>query len=104
MWNLWRAASNISLEDSDQVERLCASALSKPDKNAAIRFLNDAIPTLTTHLPGIHNEGLLSIQELQFGTKNREDWENAIAKSNNPSYKSESLINSLGFQSTNLII
>ena len=79
-----------------------ASALSKPDKNTLTRFLSDAMPTLTT-LSWIHNEGLLSIQELQFGTKDREDWENAIAKSNNIlRNKSESLINSLGFQNTKL--
>ena len=49
-------------QDISQAERLCNSALSLPDRNAAIRFLSDAMPSLETQLPGISNEGLLSLR------------------------------------------
>ena len=65
------------INDTNQAERLCISALKKPNKNSSIRFLADAMPSLTTELPGILNEGLLSSHELKSGTKCRSDWDNA---------------------------
>ena len=60
----------------NQVERLCESALKLADRNAAINFLTDAMPSLETPIPGITNEGLLSLHELTYGTKNKPDWPN----------------------------
>ena len=51
-----------NINDAKQAERLCESALNKPNKNSAIHFLADAMPSLATELPGILNEGLLSNQ------------------------------------------
>ncbi|MFN7609865.1 MAG: hypothetical protein ACK5QX_02850, partial [bacterium] len=61
----------------NQAERLCIRALSEPDRNAALRFLHDALPSLETELPGIRNEGLLSDQELARGARLRSDWASA---------------------------
>jgi hypothetical protein len=65
--------------EKNQAERLCISALAEPDRNAAIRFLEDALPRLETELPGIRNEGLLSNHELIAGVRLRPDWDHAQA-------------------------
>lgn len=45
-----------------QAERICRSALEEPDRNAALRYLQDALPASQTDtaLPGFRNEGLLT--------------------------------------------
>jgi hypothetical protein len=60
-----------------QAERLCVRALAEPDRNAALRFLHDALPGLESDLPGIRNEGLLSNHELARGARLRHDWAKA---------------------------
>jgi len=60
-----------------QAERLCVRALGEPDRNAALRFLHDALPSMETDLPGIRNEGLLSDHELARGAQLRPDWASA---------------------------
>ena len=55
-------------KDMNQVERLC-EVLKLADRNAAINFLSDAMPSLETPIPGITNEGLFSLHELTHGTK-----------------------------------
>ena len=66
--------------DRDRVERLCAEALDQPDRHAALRFLSQAAPSLETALPGIRNEGLLALHELERGVPGREDWAEAGSK------------------------
>ena len=60
--------------DAGQVERLCREALEQPDRHAALRFLSQALPSLETDLPGINNEGLFALHELQTGVRSRSDW------------------------------
>lgn len=45
-----------------QAERLSRRALEEPDRNAALRYLRDALPAsqTDTELPGFRNEGLLT--------------------------------------------
>lgn len=84
--------------DVNQAERLCQSALRLPDRNAAIRFLADAMPSLETQLPGITNEGLLSLHELTHGTRNRRDWGPAVTQARSVLGKSKKeLLTALGF-------
>lgn len=63
-------------EDMDvgQVERLCREALGQPDRHAALRLLYQALPSLETALPGLTNEGLLALHELEHGVPKRPDW------------------------------
>ena len=90
-------------QDIPQAERLCMGALSLPDRNAAIRFLADAMPSLETALPGIANEGLLSLHELAQGTRNRSDWLQAGQKAQKALGRSNrDLISALGFASHKL--
>lgn len=63
-----------------QAERVCANALSETDRNAALRFLHDALPSLETELPGVRNEGLLSDHELSRGAQVRADWATAQSR------------------------
>lgn len=63
--------------EAKQAERLCLRALAEPDRNAALRFLQDALPSLESELPGIRNEGLLSNHELARGARLRADWPRA---------------------------
>lgn len=60
--------------EAKQAERLCIRALAEPDRNTALRFLHDALPSMETELPGIRNEGLLSDHELARGARLRPDW------------------------------
>ena len=89
--------------DASQAERLCQSALQLPDRNTAIRFLADAMPSLETPLPGIANEGLLSLHELTHGTRNRSDWSASMERAKQILGKSKrALIEALGFSSQRL--
>ena len=86
-------------DDKSQAERLCESALRLPDRNAAIRFLTDAMPSLETQLPGVSNEGLLSLHELTHGTRNRADWLESGERAKQILGKSKrELIEALGFR------
>ena len=89
--------------DVSQAERLCESALLLPDRNAAIRFIADAMPSLETTLPGITNEGLLSLHELTHGTRLRSDWLSSVDKSSSILGKSRNeLLLALGFTTSRL--
>ena len=66
--------------NAGQIERLCREVLNQPDRNAALRFLKHALPSLETALPGINNEGLVALHELQHGAPTRNDWESARHK------------------------
>ncbi len=90
-------------KDLNQVERICSSALDSPNRNSAVRFLGDALPTLETPLPGISNRGLLSIHELSHGIRDREDWANAVNLSKKLLGRSgDDLVSALGFKSRRL--
>ncbi len=62
------------------VERLCREALRFPDRHSALNFLAQALPSLGTALPGIRNEGLLALHELENGAPRRSDWQSACDK------------------------
>ena len=66
--------------DTCQVERLGREVLEQPDRHAALRFLAQALPSLETALPGINNEGLAALHELQHGAPGRPDWAEAGRK------------------------
>jgi hypothetical protein len=63
--------------DRGQIERICREALALPDRHAALRFLAHTLPSLDTSLPGLINEGLLSLHELETGARRRHDWSKA---------------------------
>jgi hypothetical protein len=52
-----------------QAERICRRALEEPDRNAALRYLQDALPAVQSDsdLPGFRNEGLLTDHVLRQG-------------------------------------
>ena len=85
--------------DAGLVERLCREALDQPDRHAALRFLSQALPSLETALPGLNNEGLLALHELQSGVPKRSDWTAARAKAANVLGKrDDELLKALGFR------
>lgn len=61
--------------DQGLVERLCREALTQPNRHAVLQFLSQALPSLETELPGIHNEGLVALHELLYGTASHYDWD-----------------------------
>jgi hypothetical protein len=82
-----------------QVERLCRTALAEPDRNAALRFLNTAIPQVDEPLPGVRNEGLFALHELRYGLPGRlAEWDMA-RQTSEPLLKlrGEKLISALGY-------
>lgn len=84
--------------DPGQVERLCREVLAQPDRHAALRLLSQALPSLETALPGINNEGLLALHELEQGVPNRPDWADAKRKAQAALDKRDrDLLNALGF-------
>lgn len=60
--------------DVGQVERLCQTALTEPDRHAAARFLKSVVPEIESPLPGLRNEGLFATHELSHGVPGRRDW------------------------------
>ena len=85
--------------DSGRVERLCREALDQPDRHAALRFLAQALPSLETALPGLNNEGLVALHELQHGAPERSDWADARRRAARALGKRDrDLLDALGFQ------
>ena len=84
--------------DIGQVERLCREVLAQPDRHAALRLLSQALPSLETALPGLNNEGLLALHELERGVPERQDWAEAGGKAAGVLSKRDGeLLNALGF-------
>ena len=84
--------------DVDQSARLCSEALGQPDRHAALRFLAQALPSLETAIPGLNNEGLLALHELQQGVPSRGDWSEARRKAERTKGKrGQELLKALGF-------
>ena len=84
--------------DVGQVERLCREVLAQPDRHAALRLLSQALPSLETALPGLNNEGLLALHELERGVPERQDWTEAGRKAAQVlSQRDGDLLNALGF-------
>ena len=84
--------------DPGQVERLCREVLAQPDRHAALRLLSQALPSLETALPGLNNEGLLALHELEHGVPRRPDWAEAKRKAQAALNKRDrDLLNALGF-------
>ena len=85
--------------DAGQVERLAREVLDQPDRHAALRFLVHVLPSLETPIPGISNEGLVALHELQHGVPDRVDWESAGRKAASAlDLRNRDLIRALGFQ------
>jgi hypothetical protein len=63
--------------EPSQVERLCAAALSEPDRHSAARFLAAHLPEMESELPGVRNSGMLAMHELLNGVPLRADWDSA---------------------------
>lgn len=64
----------ISDRDPGQVERIAATALREPNRNAAIRFLAEILPETESDLPGIRNTGMFSTHALRTDVPSRDDW------------------------------
>ena len=85
--------------DAERVERICREALAQPDRHSALRFLSQALPSLETDLPGIHNEGLLALHNLRHGVRKRPDWTVAGKKAKEASgTRALELLGALGFR------
>ena len=85
--------------DAGQVERLCREALGLPDRHAVLRFLGQVLPAMETALPGIVNEGLVALHELQHGTRGRSDWSEAGRKAAAAlGRRDRNLLSALGFE------
>ncbi len=63
-----------SLSDRDQSERICAAALSMPDRQAAIRSLDRALKAVHSRLPGINNAGLFAEHAMASGAPEQDEW------------------------------
>ncbi len=85
--------------DREQAERLAGEVLAQPDRHAALRFLGQALPSLESALPGISNEGLVALHELQHGARQRDDWSAAKRKAAAVlGQRDRALVEALGFQ------
>ena len=85
--------------DVGQVERLCRETLAQPDRHAALRFLSQALPSLEAALPGLNNEGLLALHELQHGVPARADWRAAKRRAEQVlGTRDRDLLHALGFR------
>lgn len=61
--------------DPGSIERIAATALEEPDRQAAIRFLQGALSAAESSLPGLRNAGMFSDHVLETDVRERDDWE-----------------------------
>jgi hypothetical protein len=93
----------------DLIERLCSTALTEPDRHSAARFLKTAIaeidPLAGSKIPGLRNEGLFALHELDYGVRQerKSEWQAISQKySDFLNLRGEELIRSLGFEITQM--
>jgi len=85
--------------DVGQVERICRQALEQPNRHAALKALGDSLPAIESRLGGIRNEGFLATHELEYGARQRPDWNEAGTKARRVLGKrGEDLLKGLGFE------
>jgi len=67
---------------ADKAERICRSALKRPDRHAALGFLQDTLPEASDKILGVLNQGLLATHALeQVALQRRDQWQEAVRKS-----------------------
>jgi len=85
--------------DPASVERLCAAALSKPDRITALSFLTSHEVEKQSELPGIRNVGLFATNELANGVPERDDFDEACRRGASLRGKTnQTLITDLGWE------
>lgn len=67
--------------EAEKAERVCRSALAKPDRHAALNFLQETLPEASDKILGVLNQGLLATHELEYGVVQRDDWRESIRRS-----------------------
>ena len=84
--------------DAEKAERICRSALSKPDRHAAQNFLQETLPEVSDKILGLLNQGLLATHELEYGVLRRPDWRESIGRSQPiRKQRKRTLLRSLGY-------
>lgn len=84
--------------DLGQVERLCRELLDQPDRHSALRLLAQALSSSKTSLPGLRNEGLLALHELEHGVPKRSDLQYARKRAQSAlGLTGRDLLEALGF-------
>lgn len=85
--------------ETSQVERICESALDRPDHHAAQRFLSAVLAQIDEELVGLRNQGLLSTHELKTGVPDRTDWNDAVSRAEGLlDEKGRDLVEGLGYE------
>ncbi|WP_256407147.1 Eco57I restriction-modification methylase domain-containing protein [Haloplanus ruber] len=85
--------------ETSQVERICESALDRPDHHAAQRFLSAVLAQIDEELVGLRNQGLLSTHELKTGVPDRADWNDAVSRAEGLlDEKGRDLVEGLGYE------
>ncbi len=107
LYNKWAALCGVTgtdpvvYDDVDGalVERVCRKALEAPNRHAASRYLEAVLPELCAPIPGLRNEHLLAIHELQYGVKYRRDWKDVTTRGAAiTARRGRELLASLGFE------
>ncbi len=84
--------------NSGQLERLCQELLDQPDRHSALSLLSQTLPSFDTKLPGLRNEGLFALHELEHGVPQRNDLKQASKNAKSTlEKKGLDLLNALGF-------
>lgn len=84
--------------DIGQVERLCRKLLEQPDRHSALKLLEQTLPTFKNTVPGLRNEGLLALHELEHGVPKRADLRDARRKAQHAvNLSGQDLLAALGF-------
>ncbi len=82
-----------------QVQRICDTALNKPNRNASQRFLREILDQIDDDMVGLRNQGLLSTHELKVGVPERDDWNDATERGRELlDENSRDLIGELGYE------
>jgi hypothetical protein len=77
---------------------MALAAVRKPDRHAALVFLNQALPSLETPAPGLRNEGLFALHELTNDAPRRPEWKEHQARARTAiGAEGHELLHKLGF-------
>ena len=67
--------------EAEKAERICQSALEKPDRHAALSLLQETLPEVSEKILGVLNQGLLATHALeQVVVERRDQWQGAVRR------------------------
>jgi len=87
------------ITSNEALEKAIKKALEEPSRFASTVYLERVLPRLEGELPGIHNTGLFSTHELEYGVPKLKDWNSATSQASQlKNSRGRNLVEGLGYK------